>query len=251
MMTLKTLSLALLMSAAGLGQNVDINQIRATGTPTMGQYSILICPPVPQGGACAEQWITVDSSLVDPILNSLSALVPPPNGPVDGSPFVRMWTGAGAGTLYFDATQFTIANSGANFEMHLNRAFLNSLGSSGTGTGPAGPIGLTGPAGAIGPAGPPGVTGPPGPQGPAGPAGPAGTGSTGVAGAGNFVDDETPVCTTLAACTVSRLPQPGTVRLYRNGLRQKLGVDYTIAGAAITFLVSPQAGDYLTTEYRY
>jgi len=52
--------------------------------------------------------------------------------------------------------------------------------------------------------------------------------------------------------TLSHTPA-GSIALYRNGLRQKQGEDYDIAGAVITFTVvsTPQSGDLLQADYSY
>jgi hypothetical protein len=73
-----------------------------------------------------------------------------------------------------------------------------------------------------------------------------------------FVDGETPGGTpngTLVTFTLANPPggSGSALHLYRNGLRQKAGVDYTISGSTITFLpVSvPQVGDSLLADYRF
>jgi hypothetical protein len=53
--------------------------------------------------------------------------------------------------------------------------------------------------------------------------------------------------------TLKNLPSPSSsVTLYRNGLRQSLGGDYTLSGATITFLSgsTPQPGDSLVADYQ-
>jgi hypothetical protein len=71
-----------------------------------------------------------------------------------------------------------------------------------------------------------------------------------------FVDGETMGGTangTATTFTVAQTPFPVTsVHVYRNGLLQKVGTDYTIAGKTITFLAGsvPKAGDLLTADYR-
>lgn len=53
--------------------------------------------------------------------------------------------------------------------------------------------------------------------------------------------------------TLAGTPASGTLRLYKNGLRQKAGAgnDYTLATATITFLAGniPQTGDTLLADY--
>ena len=74
--------------------------------------------------------------------------------------------------------------------------------------------------------------------------------------ASNFVDSETPGGTvngTNTSFTLANMPSPSTsLALYRNGLLQSPGVDYTLSGLALTFLSvsTPQAGDILRVAYR-
>jgi hypothetical protein len=71
-----------------------------------------------------------------------------------------------------------------------------------------------------------------------------------------FADLETPagaVNGTNAMFTLSGIPMPAaSLMLYRNGLLQKAGVDFTISVDQITFLPGaiPQAGDLLQATYR-
>lgn len=55
-----------------------------------------------------------------------------------------------------------------------------------------------------------------------------------------------------AAFTLSQTPSPtSSLAVYRNGLLMSSGIDYTLSGAAITFVsVVPQSGDTLTCSYR-
>lgn len=69
----------------------------------------------------------------------------------------------------------------------------------------------------------------------------------------NFVDDETPagvINGSTTAFTLANTPVAGTVKLFLNGLRQKVTNDYTISGTAITYLAAPLTGDTLTADYR-
>ena len=84
-----------------------------------------------------------------------------------------------------------------------------------------------------------------------------GDGSLGPCGGNaSFVDLETPGGTvdgTNAVFTLSDAPAPAaSLLLFRNGLLQKAGVDYTLAGATVTFLAGskPQPGDLLLASYR-
>jgi uncharacterized protein YoxC len=71
-----------------------------------------------------------------------------------------------------------------------------------------------------------------------------------------FVDSETPggsVNGTNTAFTLANSPSPvSSFALFRNGLLQSPGVDYTLSGMAITFLTAstPQTGDILQASYR-
>jgi uncharacterized coiled-coil protein SlyX len=71
-----------------------------------------------------------------------------------------------------------------------------------------------------------------------------------------FVDAETPNGTingTNSAFSLANTPAPtSSLSLFRNGLELSQGVDYTLAGSAITFKTAalPQTGDLLTAFYR-
>jgi hypothetical protein len=71
-----------------------------------------------------------------------------------------------------------------------------------------------------------------------------------------FVDQETPsgaLNGVNAAFTTSQTPSPSTsLVVYRNGVRETPGVDYTASGSAITFMSNlvPQSGDILLCFYR-
>lgn len=128
-------------------------------------------------------------------------------------------------------------------------------------TGPAGPIGATGPAGATGTAGPAGLQGATGPIGATGPTGATGaTGPQGPPGTGtsiNFADAETPGGTVdgqNTTFTLANSPSPASsLQFYRNGLLQKAGFDYNLAGKTVTFVAvaTPQGGDTLLADYRF
>jgi len=85
-----------------------------------------------------------------------------------------------------------------------------------------------------------------------GTAGPCGTGS----GGPGFVDGETPagpVDGTNTVFSLNNIPSPpASLALYRNGMRQKEGLDYTLSGNVITFnsASTPQPGDVLVCSYR-
>jgi len=80
------------------------------------------------------------------------------------------------------------------------------------------------------------------------------TGGT-VPGVG-FVDGQTPAGAADGVNTVFTLPQTpnpmSSLAIYRNGIRMKLNLDYTVAGSTITFgpAYAPQSGDILQCSYR-
>jgi hypothetical protein len=88
-----------------------------------------------------------------------------------------------------------------------------------------------------------------------GSSGPCGTAASGAAGP-NFTDAEVPaglVNGTNASFTLSAVPVPtSSIALYRNGVLQAVGQDYTLAGNTIQFAAAstPQAGDTLIASYR-
>jgi len=84
-------------------------------------------------------------------------------------------------------------------------------------------------------------------------------GTSGPCGSGaalRFVDQETPVGAvngSNATFVLSQAPDPaGSLHLFRNGILQRVVVDYTLSGNAVTFLSvsTPQAGDQLLASYR-
>jgi hypothetical protein len=76
-----------------------------------------------------------------------------------------------------------------------------------------------------------------------------------IAGVG-FVDGETPagaVNGVNGTFTLAQAPSPAaSLAFYRNGIRLKSGVDYTISSNSVTFLTGfvPQTGDTLVSSYR-
>jgi len=78
----------------------------------------------------------------------------------------------------------------------------------------------------------------------------------GTQGAPAFVDGESPAGIVDGSNTVfglSAVPDPSTsLAVYRNGMLQKIGQDYTLAGTTITFVsgATPQPGDTLLASYR-
>ena len=82
------------------------------------------------------------------------------------------------------------------------------------------------------------VPGPPGPPGPA--------------GDGTPILNEVPSGVQDGVNTVFVLvntPQPGSTALYRNGLRELLGIGYVVAGPTITFSTAPLSSDEITVDY--
>ncbi len=90
-----------------------------------------------------------------------------------------------------------------------------------------------------------------------GSSGACGSGGSGGSGpTGSFVDGEVPsgalngVNNTF---TLANAPNPpSSVGLFRNGVLLRLGIDYTITGSSLTFLIGamPQPGDSLVASYR-
>jgi hypothetical protein len=82
------------------------------------------------------------------------------------------------------------------------------------------------------------------------------SGPCGSGGSANFVDLEVPsgvVDGSNAAFTLANLPSPAaSLHLFRNGLVQKPGFDFTLANATVTFVTSaiPQPGDTILASYR-
>jgi hypothetical protein len=85
--------------------------------------------------------------------------------------------------------------------------------------------------------------------------GTCGTGTSASVNAG-FVDNEIPTGAengTNAIFSLSQAPSPGaSLSLYRNGLMLRQGVDYTLSGNTVSFVVAatPQTGDLLSAFYR-
>jgi hypothetical protein len=83
-------------------------------------------------------------------------------------------------------------------------------------------------------------------------------GSSGPCGGGtlSFMDGDSPsglVDGSNAAFGLSAVPDPvGSLAVYRNGMLQKAGLDYTLTGSTVQFLTGavPQPGDTLLASYR-
>ena len=71
-----------------------------------------------------------------------------------------------------------------------------------------------------------------------------------------FVDDEVPagaIDGTNKTFTLANVPASGSLKLYFNGIKQKLGLDYTLTGRTIVFITAvfpAVAQDVLTADYR-
>lgn len=68
----------------------------------------------------------------------------------------------------------------------------------------------------------------------------------------NFVFNEIPsgpVNGSNTAFTLANAPTSGTVEIYRNGLLQVSGTDYTQSGTSVTYLYAPLTGDNLKANY--
>lgn len=73
----------------------------------------------------------------------------------------------------------------------------------------------------------------------------------------NFADGEVPggaVDGVNTSFTLANTPNPAaSLKLFRNGLLQKAGFDYTLAGKTVSFVApaTPQATDTLLADYRF
>ena len=56
---------------------------------------------------------------------------------------------------------------------------------------------------------------------------------------------------TNAAFTIANTPVSGSVRVYLNGLREKLTSNYSVSGTTITFVTAPETGDEILVDYKY
>lgn len=81
---------------------------------------------------------------------------------------------------------------------------------------------------------------------------PGPVGDPGPAGDGTQVFGETPEGVkngTNVTFTLANTPQVGSTALYRNGLRETLGVGYTVSAATITFTTAPLSSDDIAVDY--
>ena len=68
-----------------------------------------------------------------------------------------------------------------------------------------------------------------------------------------FVEGEVPTGSINSINTVYTLantPIAGSVKVYWNGMKMRVGVGYTISGTTITMTTAPDTGDTLETDYR-
>lgn len=80
----------------------------------------------------------------------------------------------------------------------------------------------------------------------------AGSAGGGGLAAANFVTGEVPGGTLNSIntdFTLANAPTAGTVKFYRNGSRQKVGVDYSITGSTITTTTAPESWELLLADY--
>ena len=85
--------------------------------------------------------------------------------------------------------------------------------------------------------GQPGPPGPPGPPGTGGSTLVTGESPSGVQNGVNLV------------FTAAQSPMAGSMSVYRNGLRERNGVGYSVSGSTITFTTAPLSTDELTIDY--
>lgn len=77
-------------------------------------------------------------------------------------------------------------------------------------------------------------------------------GPPGPPGDGTYVLNETPSGTQNGInveFTLAHAPQTGSTSVYRNGLREVIGVGYSVSGSGITFTTAPLSSDVLTVDY--
>lgn len=88
------------------------------------------------------------------------------------------------------------------------------------------------------------------------PVGRGGGGFSKIAMDSHIIDDETPsgiINGSNTAFILAGDPNPlSSLKVYRNGMRQKVGVgeDYTISGRTITFTIAPVSGEIILCDYR-
>lgn len=81
---------------------------------------------------------------------------------------------------------------------------------------------------------------------------PGSTGPPGPPGDGTGVFGETPFGTqdgVNTAFTLADTPRSASVAVYRNGLRERLGVGFSVSGSTITFSTAPMGSDEIAVDY--
>lgn len=68
-----------------------------------------------------------------------------------------------------------------------------------------------------------------------------------------YADGETATRVNSTTYTIANTPVSGSVRVFVNGVRQRVGAsnDYTISGVTITFNTGLNASDVVIADYRY
>lgn len=69
----------------------------------------------------------------------------------------------------------------------------------------------------------------------------------------HFIDDETPSGTKNGSntdFTTNLIPATGSLKVYRNGVRQRVTEDYTLSGQTISFTVAPASDEIILCDYR-
>jgi hypothetical protein len=70
----------------------------------------------------------------------------------------------------------------------------------------------------------------------------------------SFADNETPsglVNSSNTVFTLAHTPVAGSLLLFRNGVLQVVGTNYTLVGGTITFTSAPSTGNTIRGSYRY
>ncbi len=77
-------------------------------------------------------------------------------------------------------------------------------------------------------------------------------GEPGTPGDGASIIGETPSGTrdgVNTTFTIEHTPRPGSVAVYRNGLREHRGIGYTVDGTELAFTTAPLSSDAITVDY--
>lgn len=84
---------------------------------------------------------------------------------------------------------------------------------------------------------------------PSGGGGGGGGGGTGTAVSGEVPSG--PIDGVNYVFTIAHVALPNTFRLYKNGLRQKLSLDFIFSSVTITFADPPLSGELIQADYSY